>query len=207
MATVVITSVRRCKFFSKLRAGLSILSGVLLVSAWASAQTAEAGGCLPDESVLFSCRLKGNDRTVSLCASPKTSPFKSITYRYGTETQNQLTYVASVENHNRFLGTVSPAGPKASVRQIWFELKDTKYIVTSYVGGDCAHRAGLIVFRDSHLLMSQACADEGSSHPWFAREVVHFGSDLDSSHSNTDLIQLQDFDNHVEVLYPWKQVN
>ncbi len=207
MATAVTTSIRRCKSFSKLRAGLSILSGVLLVSVWASAQTAQAGGCLPDEAVLFSCRLKGNDRIVSLCASPKTSPFKSITYRYGSETQNELTYVASAENNNRFLGTVSPVGPKASVRQVWFELKDTKYIVTSCIGGDCAHRGGLIVFQGSHLLMSRACADEDSSHPWFSSEVVRFGSDLDSSHSNTDLIQLQDYDNNVEVLYPWKQVN
>ena len=188
-------------------AGLSVLIGVLFLSAWSSAQTAKPSGCLPDEGVLFSCRLKGNDRIVSLCSSPKTSPFASITYRYGTETRNELTYVASVENHNQFLGTVSPVSPNASVRQVWFELKDKKYIVTSCVGGDCAHRGGLIVFQGSHLLISQPCANAGSSQPWFSSGVVRFGSDLDSSHSNTDLIQLQDFDNGVEVLYPWKRVN
>jgi hypothetical protein len=55
--------------------------------------------------------------------------------------------------------------------------------------------------------MSRACATEGSSQPWFSSKVVRFGSELDSSHSNTDLIQLEDYDNHVDVLYPSKPVN
>ena len=207
MATVGTTSTRHCKSFSKLSAGLLIVFGVLLLSAWALAQTAEASGCLPEEGVFFSCRLKGNDRIVSLCTAPKAPPFETMTYRYGTTIKNELTYAASVENHNRFLGTVSPVGPRASVRQVWFQLKDTKYIVTSCIGGDCAHRAGLIIFRGSQLITSKPCGNENGGHPWFASEVVHFGSDLDSSHSNTDLIQLQDFDNNVDVLYPWKRVN
>jgi hypothetical protein len=206
MASVVITSTRQLQFFSKLRAGLPILFGVLLLSAWASAQTAQVSGCLADEAVFFSCRLAGNHRIVSLCAAPKAAPFQSITYRYGRETKNELTYVASVGNHKRFLGTVSPVGPNASVRQVWFDIKGIKYIATACVGGDCAHRGGLIVFRGSKLLMSRACEND-SSHAWFTSDVVKFGSDLDSSHSNTDLIQLQDFDNGVEVLYPWKRVN
>ncbi len=206
MLSVVKTSRRPIRSFNKL-----VLSAVLFLSAWSSAQTpaqtAKPSGCLPDEGVVFSCRLSGNGRTVALCSSPKTSPFASITYRYGTETKNELTYVASRENHDRFLGTVSPVSPKASVRQVWFESKDKKYIVTSCVGGDCAHRGGLIVFQGSHLLLSQSCANADSSQPWFSSRVVRFGSDLDSSHSNTDLIQLQDFDNNVGVLYPSKPVN
>ena len=207
MASVVTTSTRRSTSFSKLRICLSVLSGVLLSTAWSSAQTAGASSCLPEEGVFFSCRLQGNDRIVSICTAPKAPPFATITYRYGTETRNELTYAASVENHNRFLGTVSPVSPKAIVRQIWFDLKGTRYIATSCVGGDCPHRAGLIVFRGSQLPTSKPCENESGSHPWFASEVVHFGSDLDSSHSNTDLIQLQDFDNHVNVLYPWKRVD
>jgi hypothetical protein len=206
MASVVTTSTRQLQFLSKLRVGLSMFFGILLLSAWASAQTAEVSGCLADEAVFFSCRLEGNHRIVSLCAAPKAAPFQSITYRYGREGKNELTYVASVGNHNRFLGTVSPVGPNASVRQIWFQIKDVKYIATACVGGDCAHRGGLIVFRGGKLLMSRAC-EKDSGHAWFTSDVVKFGSDLDSSHSNTDLIQLQDFDNGVEVLYPWKRVN
>src|SRR5208337_1074104 len=135
MASVVTTSTRRSKSFSKPRVCLSVLSGVLLSTAWSSAQTAGASSCLAEEGVFFSCQLQGNDR------------------------------------------------------QIWFDLKGTRYIATSCVGGDCPHRAGLIVFRGNQLLTSKPCANESGSHPWFASEVVRFGSDLDSSHSSTDLIQ------------------
>ena len=206
MASVVTTSTRRSRFFSKLRAGLSICAVVLILSACSFAQTASASGCLPEEGVLFACRLEGNHRLVSLCTAPKAAPLQSITYRYGSETKNELTYVASAENHNRFLGTVSPVGPKASVRQVWFEIKDVKYIATACVGGNCPHRGGLIVFRGDKLLMNRAC-ERDSGHPWFSSDVVHFGSDIDSSHSNTNLIQLQDYDNHVDVLYPGKRVD
>ena len=82
-----------------------------------------------------------------------------------------------------------------------------KYIVTACIGGDCPHRAGLAIFQGKHLLSSESCTNEGGDHPWFSSDVVHFGSDLDSSHSNTDLIQLQDYDNHVDVLYPGKRVD
>jgi hypothetical protein len=207
MASVVTTSTRRSRFFSKLSVWLAVLSGVLLSASSAVAQKAGVSSCLADEGVFFSCRLKGNDRIVSLCMAPKTSPFGKITYRYGTGTKDELTYVASAENHNRFLGTVSPVSPRAKVRQIWFEMKDIKYIVTACIGGDCPHRAGLLVFQGKHLLSSEACTNEGGDHPWFSSDVVHFGSDIDSSHSNTDLIQLQDYDNHVDVLYPGKRVD
>lgn len=207
MATVVTTFTRRSRSFSRVSVWIAVLSGVLLSTAASFAQTAGASSCLPDEGVFFSCRLKGNNRIVSLCTAPKAAPFESITYRYGTDAKNQLTYTANAENHNRFLGAVSPVGPKASVRQIWFDLKGTKYIATSCVGGDCAHRGGLIVYQGKHLLTSAACASESGSHPWFTSNVVRFGSDIDSSHSNTNLIQLQDYDNHVDVLYPAKRVD
>lgn len=207
MATVVTTFSRRLRSFSRLRDGLSICLGILILSAWSSAQTAGASSCLPDEGVLFSCRLEGNHRMVSLCTAPKAAPFQSITYRYGSKAKSELTYVSSVENKNRFLATVSPVDPNASVRQIWFQVKDVKYIATACVGGNCPHRGGLIVFRGDKLLMSRACERDSSSHAWFSSEVVKFGSDFESSRSKTDLIQLQDYDNNVNVLYPWKRVN
>jgi hypothetical protein len=207
MATVVTTFSRRFRSFSRLRVCLSVLSSVLLITAGSFAQTAGASGCQPDEGVFFSCRLKGNNRIVSFCTASKAAPFGAITYRYGTGTKVELTYAASAENDNRFLGTVSPVGPKASVRQVWFDLKGIKYIATSCVGGDCTHRGGLIVFQGKHLLTSAACANESGSHPWFTSKVVYFGSDIDSSHSNTNLIQLQAVDNNVDVLYPSKRVN
>jgi hypothetical protein len=207
MASVVRTSIRQSRFFSKPRVCLSVLCGLLLSAACLFAQTAGASDCLPDEGVFFSCRLEGNHRTVSLCTAPQATPFQAITYRYGSETKNELTYVASLEDHNRFLGTISPVGPNASVRQVWFAIKNIKYIVTACVGGDCPHRGGLIVFRGSQLLMSRACENDSNGHAWFSSEVVKFGSDFDSSRSKTQLIDLQDYDNNVNVLYPWKPVN
>lgn len=162
--------------------------------------------CQPDEGVFFSCQLGGNHKIVSLCASPNAAPFQSITYRYGTLAKTELTYSATTDNHDHFLGTVSPASPDASVRQVWFENNGIKYIVTSCVGGDCPHNGGLIVLKANQPLMGRACTIE-SSQPWFSSKIVHFSSDLESSQSKTDLIQLKDYDNHIEVLYPSKRVN
>jgi hypothetical protein len=77
---------------------------------------------------------------VSICTGPKAPPFASVTYRYGTETRNETTYTASTANQNRFLGTVSAVSPKVTIGQMWFEQNGNKYLATSCVGGDCAHR-------------------------------------------------------------------
>jgi len=195
------------RYFSRAFPGRAVFLAVLLSPVGLLAQVAGASGCLQQEAVFFSCQLRGNNQIASICTAPKEPPFISVTYRYGAGTANEVTYTASVENHNRFLGTVSAISPKATVRQVWFELKGSKYVVTSCVGGDCAHRGGLIVFRKGQLEISQPCAQGNGGHPWFSSEVVRFGSSLDSSHSNTDLIQLQDFDNNVNVLYPAREVN
>ena len=206
MPSVVKTFSRLMAYFSKRGAGLSVLAALLLSSVCSLAQATGVSGCLPGEGVFFSCRLPDH-RIVSLCTAPKAPPFGSITYRYGTEDKTEVTYRASVDNQNRFLGTVSAVSPKATVRQVWFEQDGGKYIATSCVGGDCPHRGGLIVFRKGQLEMSQACASGVGGHPWFSSEVVRFGSSLDGSKSNTGLVQLQDFDNNVNVLYPVKGVD
>ena len=176
------------------------------MSVSASAQAPQSSGCQSDEEVFYSCRLKGNGRVVSLCASPKAAPFTSIAYRYGTAAKNELTYSATAENHNQFLATVSTVNPKTTVNQVWFKLKDTRYIVTACDGGDCPYRGGLIVFRGDKLVMSRACEDD-SSHAWFSSEMVNFDSETETSHSKTDLIEMKEYNNHVQALYPWKRVN
>ena len=206
MDNAVQTFNRLTRHFSKAHAALPVFLGVLLSSVGSLAQVAGNSGCLPEEGVFFSCQLKGNDQVVSICTAPKAPPFASVTYRYAAGTNHELTYTASGKNQKRFLGTVSAISPKVTVRQIWFELKGSKYVVTSCIGGDCAHRGGLIVFRKGRLEISQPCAEGSGGHPWFSSDVVRFGSSLDSSHSNTGLIHLQDFDNNVEVLYPSRGV-
>lgn len=190
------------QFFSK-----SCGAGVLLLGLFApigvAAQT-PAFVCRPDEAVLFSCQLEGSTRAVSLCTTPKGLPLQSITYSYGTASKVELTYTANSQNGNRFAATVSPAKPGVTVNQIWFEAKGTRYVLTECVGGGCAHDGGIIVLRGGRTLMSRACSKDSSNQPYFSSKVIDFESDLASSHSKTDLIQLKDFDNHIEALYPWK---
>ena len=193
------------RFFNK--NNLRGACGVALLSALSLAQTASVSNCTPEEGVFFSCRLKENNRLISICTAPKNPPFASITYRYATGTKVEVTYAASSENQNRFMGTVSAVSPRATVRQVWFELNGGKYIATSCVGGDCAYRGGLIVFRNGRLDLSQPCAEDADGHPWFASDVVRFRSTLEKSRSNTDLIQLLDVDNDINVLYSGRKVN
>jgi hypothetical protein len=197
---------RRHLLRSRLELCWAIALAALLWPAKSQAQAPQDSLCQPDEGVFFSCQLEGNHKIVSLCAAPKAAPYQSITYRFGSKSKVELTYKAASDNQNRFIGTVSPVGPDASVRQVWFETKGVKYIVTSCVGGDCPHNGGLIALKGNQALMSRACTVE-SSQPWFSSKVLHFTSDLGSSQSKTDLIQLKDYDNHVDVLYPFKRVN
>ena len=198
---------RPMRSFNRGRTILPLLLGALLSSAGVFAQSTIGSACRPDEGVFFSCRLQDDGRTVSLCTSPKAAPIESVTFRLGTYTRSELTYIASTKNEQRFFATVSPVGPNASVRQVWFELKGQKYLVTACVGGDCPHRGGLIEFRGDEVLTSQPCATDATSHAFFSSEVVRFNSDLKQSHSNTDLIRLEDYDNNVNVLYPYKRVD
>jgi hypothetical protein len=189
-------------FSKQCRVGVLLLG--LLGSTGAGAQTPSGSLCQADEGVLFSCRLEGNNRTVSLCTTPKALPLESITYRYGTAKKVELTYTASRQNQNRFSASVSPASPRAEVNQIWFEVKGTRYVATECVGGDCAHDGGIIVLQGSKTVMTRACSKDHSNQPYFSSKVVDFESNLESSHSKTELIEFKDYNNRVDVLYPWK---
>lgn len=201
------TLMRHTRCLSELQVCLLVVVIVLLSSACVAAKLPATSHCLPEEGVFFSCRLKGNNKIISICTAPKVKPFTSLTYRYGTEAKVELTFISTADNQNRFFGTVSAVNPKTTVREVWFDVDGIRYITTACVGGDCPHSGGLIVYQRSRLLMSRPCVTESSSHPWFSSEVLRFGSDLDSSHSNTELIRLKDVDNDINVLYPWSRVN
>jgi hypothetical protein len=52
--------------------------------------------CKTDETVVFSCALKGGKKTLSLCSSPKlTKKDGYIQYRFGTEKKIELEYPAN----------------------------------------------------------------------------------------------------------------
>jgi hypothetical protein len=190
------------QFFSK-QLSVSILLLGMLVPIGMVGQT-PASLCQPDEAVLFSCRLEGNSRIVSLCTTPKSLPLQSVAYRYGTASKVELTYTATPQSANRFAATVSPAKPGVTINQVWFETKGTRYVLTECVGGDCAHDGGIIVLRSGRTLMSRACSKDSGNQSYFSSKIIDFESDLNGSHSKTDLIQLKEYDNHIDALYPWK---
>jgi len=183
--------------FSSARATLALLC----VSLSASAQNARSL-CRNGESVLFSCTLRGANQIVSLCTAPDAPPYTSVTYRFGTSTHVKLTHTATAANHKHFSATVSPASPRASVQQVWFEDRGFRYIVTACDGGDCDARGGLIVLKNQRPLLTRACRkNTPGDQPWFSRKALPFGSDPQNI-SSTDLIRAEDYDNRIELLYP-----
>jgi hypothetical protein len=175
----------------------------VLAALFTQAQDAQESKCQPAELVFFSCQLQRSAKTVSLCASSKQAPFKAITYRYGANGADELAFTASTDNQQHFSATITPLSPRATIRQVWFETKGVRYIVTSCIGGDCPQNGGLLVKRGSRVLSKQLCTLD-STQPWFSSKVLHFGSDVPSSRSRTELIRLEDVDNNADVLYPMK---
>ena len=156
--------------------------------------------CRSGESVLFSCTLQDSKQIVSLCGAPDAPPYTSVTYRFGTKAHVRLTHTAAAANHSHFSATVSPASPRASVQQVWFADRGTRYILTACDGGDCATRGGLIVLKNQRPLLTRACRkDIPADQPWFSRQALPFSSDKNIS--ATDLIRAEDYDNRIELLY------
>ncbi len=156
--------------------------------------------CAAGERVQFSCRVGA--KTASLCAAGPAGHIESLSYRYGLPGKVENEFTARIDNGLRFRGTVMPASPGASVRQVWFDRGDTRYLMTQCVGGDCVRPSGLAALRGEAVLMNQRCAalpqpDLDS----FDRELVRFGSDVEASRSNTPLLELGEYDNRLEKLY------
>lgn len=181
---------------------------LLVLSPWIAACVAEAGTqppseaplCEPGERVQFSCRVGA--KIVSLCATGE-GQIDALVYRYGVSSRVELEYFASESTGLRFQGTVMPAAPRAQVRQVWFDRGGTRYLLSQCVGGSCPYAAGLAVIEGDHVLMNRRCdrpIQRGLDV--FSSELVRFGSDVAGSHSNTTLLQLGEYDNLLEQVYP-----
>jgi hypothetical protein len=180
---------------------------VLLLScgpALASAAAPVAASlCRADEKTVMACSLK--TRQAALCASPASAPFSALSYRYGRPGRVELEHRVRSGDAQLFGATVSPANPRALVHQVWFNRGSTRYVLTECVGGDCAHRAGLLVLGKRGVISRRACDTAHGQQPAFARDVIQFGSDLGDSRSSTDLLRFEDTDNSIEALYPPKR--
>jgi hypothetical protein len=170
-----------------------------LAASLGAAGAEPASLCRGDEAILFSCNV-GRD-LVSLCATRTAGRISALAYRDGPPGHIETEYVASPGNGNRFLGTVSPAAPGASVKQVWFNRGNAKYLLTECVGGNCPQAAGLTVFRDRRIVRNERCARTADDRAWFSKDLVQFGSDIAKSHSASDLLQLEDFDNDIDQIY------
>jgi hypothetical protein len=166
---------------------------------WADAPApAVASLCTPTQLVGFSCAL--GHKVVSLCADRDGGRITSLAFRYGAPGRTELSYVARAGNDRRFHVTASPLAPRASVRQLWFTRGNVKYLLTQCVGGGCPQDAGLAVLRGEHVLSNRRCARSADDRAWFARELVEFGADADSTRSLTELVIVDDTDNGIEQL-------
>jgi hypothetical protein len=110
-------------------------------------------------------------------------------------------FTARTDNRLRFHGTVMPASRGASLRQVWFDRGDTRYLMTQCVGGNCVRPSGLAVLRGEEVLMNPRCAALPRPDPdSFDRELVRFGSNVEASRLNTPLPELGEYDNPPEKI-------
>lgn len=163
---------------------------------------AGATQCMPQETVFFSCET--GKKVVSLCGTGKPGAIDAVAYRYGEPGKVELEYRATAAGGLLFHGQVEPAAPNASVHEVWFDKGDTRYLITTCEGGDCAYGAGLAVLRKGKILSKQRCVRTSPDRAFFDSGLVDFGSaaDLSDSKSHTPLLRLEQDENLIEQLYP-----
>ena len=186
-----------------MKTSLLIIS-LLSFSAY-GAERNESTHCKDHEDIVFSCQI--GKKILSVCASGKTRPSQSIEYRYGTKEKIEMTYAANNSNKNRFHALSETIDPKENVNELWFGIGGTEYVVTSCVGGNCRHTAGLIVFKKKNnlekVIMSKGCEYSSSGYNSFSSDIV----DFDNERSLSDLVIYGEGGFDLESLYPTKRVN
>jgi hypothetical protein len=80
-------------------------------------------------------------------------------------------------------------------------------MVSQCVGGDCAHNAGLIVYRNLEAILVKSCGATSKKYDFFNQKIIQFGSDFSDSRSFTDLLKPREEGNAFDTLYPYGKVN
>jgi hypothetical protein len=161
--------------------------------------------CGTNEATVFSCKIE--EKIVSICAFPKKPPFSSIEYRFGEKNSLEITYVASKKNKKNFFYYIEPAGPKALINEVWFNRDEYRYMVSQCIGGDCAHDAGLIVYKNLEPILVKSCGTTSRKYDFFNQKIIQFGSDFSDSRSFADLLKPHEEGNEFDTLYPYGKVN
>lgn len=184
---------------------------LLLISANVFAtEKVESTLCGEKEGVFFSCMV--GHKTLSICTSPKIKPYSSLEYRYGTGKKIEFTYIANINNGNRFFASIDFAVRDAIINQVWFKNEDFTYAITECVGGGCPIDAGLIVFNRERVISQRACESKYYynkapysghvyGHASFELDVVAFEENIEKSISNTELLILKQQSINVDMLY------
>jgi len=174
----------------------SALLGLAPMLALAAPQTL----CHRDEKPFFSCAV--GSKTVSLCGESSAGAIARLTYRYGAPDKVELEFSAASSTAPHFLGTEEPAAPRAVIQQVWFDRGGFSYLMHACQGGDCPYGGGLAVLRGQRVLSNTRCRGGPDAMDWFARELVEFGDSNEHSQSHTPLLQIGDYGNPIDELYP-----
>lgn len=156
--------------------------------------------CHADEKPFFSCVV--GKKTASLCGEESAGSITRLTYRYGKLDKVELEFSATSAGGAHFLATVEPAAPRAAIRQVWFDRGDISYLIHACQGGDCPYGGGLAVLRGERVLSNAKCQRGPGSMDYFAHDLIEFGDSTQHSKSHTPLIEIGDYGNPIDRLYP-----
>lgn len=161
---------------------------------------ASATHCKADEKPYFSCM--AGKKTVSLCGEVAAGGIRKLTYRYGKPGNVELEFAATSAGAPHFMATVEPDSPRAKVSEVWFDRGGFRYLLHTCEGGDCPYDAGLAVLRGPRLLSNAKCQRDADAVDIFSSDLVEFGDSTDTSKSHTKLLEIGDYTNSVDRLYP-----
>ena len=166
----------------------------------ALAAAASATHCQADERPYFSC--VAGKKTVSLCGAVSAGGISKLTYRYGKPGKVELEFAATSASAPHFMATVEPDSPRAKVSEVWFDRGEFRYLLHTCEGGDCPYDAGLAVLRGQRLLSNARCQRDADAVDIFSTDLVEFGDSTDTSKSHTKLLEIGDYTNSIDRLYP-----
>jgi hypothetical protein len=172
----------------------------LLALAPGLALAAPVTHCHAEEKAYFSCVV--GKKTVSLCGDASSGSITKLTYRYGKPDNVELEFSATSASGPHFMATVEPDSPRAAIREVWFDRGDIRYLMHACQGGDCPYGGGLAVLRGERILSNAKCQRGPDSLDFFSRELVEFGDGTEHSKSHTPLLEIGDYANPIDKLYP-----
>jgi len=187
-------------FSSERRVARLVLAAALMAVLPSLASSAPRTHCQPDEKVYFSC-IAGK-KTVSLCGKEAGGKIAMLSYRYGLSGKVENEFVATPANGQHFLGTAEPVSPRAEIQEVWFDRGEFRYLLTTCLGGDCKYDAGLAVLRRGKIVSDLKCQDGPEFLGVFSTDLVDFGAGPDDSKSHTKLLEIGDYTNSIDRLYP-----